>query len=212
MRSLMIMLLRLLIIPMLVVDLAAQELGPEIDRMAQGQQFSGAILVTRGGKTLYSKAYGYAVREWKVANTPETRFEIASITKTFTALGILQLVEQGKCKLSDRAATYYPAAPAAWNEITIEHLLRHRSGIPPHQKPTDYRKTITQSYTPAELVAEFHDVPLAFAPGSRFQYSNPGYHLLGLILERISAARLPCCRRVSRMKTTCDAISSNLPA
>jgi CubicO group peptidase (beta-lactamase class C family) len=180
------MLRSLLIALPLVAGLPAQDFGIRIDKLAAEQRFSGSILVARDGKTLHSKGYGLANRVWGMANTPRTRFQIASITKTFTALAMLQLVEQGKCKLNDRAAAYLPNAPAAWKDITIEHLSRHRSGIPPHQKPTEYQKTITQPYTPAELVAEYYAVPLSFPPGTKFQYSNAGYQVLGLIIENIS--------------------------
>ena len=93
-------------------------------------RFSGAVLIAKGDKVLLRKGYGNANYELNVANTPETVFRIGSITKSFTALSILQLEEKGKLKVSDPVAKYVPELPAAWSAITIHQLLCHKSGIP----------------------------------------------------------------------------------
>ena len=175
-----------LLLPVLLRAASAGEVSQDIDRITKRQGFSGAVLVAKAGKVIYSKGHGYANHEWQTLNTPETRFPIASITKTFTALSILQLIERGKCNLGDEVRKHYSSIPEHWKEITIEHLLRHRSGISAHNNPGEYKKTTTQPYVPEELVAEFASKPLLFPPGTQFSYSNPGYHLLGLLVQRIS--------------------------
>ena len=100
--------------------------------------FFGSVLVAKDGKALYRKGVGMAQAEWDILNTPETKFRLGSITKQFTAVAVLQLVEQGKIKLEDPVKKYYPDAPAAWVAITIHHLLNHTSGIPSYTSLPDF--------------------------------------------------------------------------
>ena len=90
--------------------------------------FTGSVLVMKNNKVLIRKAYGMADREWNVANTPDTKFEIGSITKQFTAASILQLVEQGKLSLDDKLSKFIPSFPKG-DSVTIHMLLNHTSGI-----------------------------------------------------------------------------------
>jgi CubicO group peptidase (beta-lactamase class C family) len=153
------------------------------------EQFMGSVLVARAGKVLFTKSYGFADLENDVLNTPETKFNICSLTKQFTGLAVLQLAERGKLKLEDLVSKYYEEAPPAWEKITIYHLLSHTSGIPNPGSLNDYPKGIAQPYTPKELIAIFRDKPLDFPPGAKRKYSNSGYYLLGLIIEKASGQK-----------------------
>ena len=93
------------------------------------KMFMGSVLVASNGKTIFNNAYGMADLEWSIPNSPTTRFNIASMTKQFTAAAILLLEDCGKLKTSDSVKKYLPDAPASWNKITIYHLLTHTSGI-----------------------------------------------------------------------------------
>jgi CubicO group peptidase (beta-lactamase class C family) len=149
--------------------------------------FSGAVLVAKDGKPVFRRAYGLADREWNVANTPETRFRLGSITKQFTATAILQLAEQGKLSVDDPISKYYPAAPAAWAPITLKHLLTHTSGIPSYTAiPGFFAQLARLDKTPDEIIALTRDKPLDFPPGSKYAYDNTGYVLLGYVVEKVS--------------------------
>lgn len=148
--------------------------------------FMGTVLVARDGKTLLDKGYGFANLEWQVPNTPTTRFRLGSITKQFTAASILLLEERGKLKTDDPVKKYMPDAPAAWDKVTIFHLLTHTSGIPSFTSFPDYESHECQTMTPQQLVDWFRDKPLEFEPGTKWNYSNSGYVLLGYLIEKIS--------------------------
>src|SRR5690606_34983588 len=96
---------------------------------SDGMRFMGSVLVSKDGETLFERSYGYANLEWEIPNSRETKFRIGSITKQFTAAAILLLEERGMLKLDDKVRTHMPDAPAAWDDVTIFHLLTHTSGI-----------------------------------------------------------------------------------
>ena len=150
-----------------------QVVQPYVD----AHMFMGSVLVAEGGKVIFSKSYGMADLEWGIPNSSTTRFNIASMTKQFTAASILLLEDRGKLKTDDLVKKYLPGAPVAWNKITIYHLLTHTSGI-----PDDSAKY--EPGTPDKLV--FNDKPLDFQPGERWAYTNLGYIVLGYLLERIT--------------------------
>lgn len=152
-------------------------------------KFSGTVLVARGSEVLFSKGYGYAQAEWDVPNTPSGRFRLASITKTFTATAVLQLVAAGMLGLDDPICKYLQSCPPAWHAVKVAHLLSHTSGIPDYMKLQSYWKDFLMLKSHAQMVATFSGQPLEFTPGSRFSYSNSGYYLLGLILENITRKR-----------------------
>jgi CubicO group peptidase (beta-lactamase class C family) len=167
--------------------------APNLPRMEQviqsfvgDKQFMGSVLVARGNDVLLNKGYGFADLEWNVPNTPTTKFRLGSITKQFTAAAILLLEERGKLTVDDPVKKYMPDAPAAWEKITIFHLLTHTSGIPNFTSFPDYAKLEASPTTPTELVARFRDKPLDFQPGEKWSYSNSGYVLLGYLIEKIS--------------------------
>jgi CubicO group peptidase (beta-lactamase class C family) len=149
-------------------------------------RFMGSVLVARDGKTLLDKGYGFANLEWQLPDTPTTKFRLGSITKQFTAASILLLEERGKLKTDDPVKKYMPDAPAAWDKITIFHLLTHTSGIPSFTGFSDFPTRQLQDMTPQQLVDWFRDKPLEFEPGTKWNYSNSGYVLLGYLIEKIS--------------------------
>lgn len=166
------------------VDVARMERA--IDLRVSTGQFTGAVLVAKDGKILINKGYGSANLDWKVSNSPTTKFRLGSVTKQFTAACILLLEERGKLKTDDPVSKYLPDAPAAWDQITIFNLLTHTSGIPDFTEFPDYRTTEATPTTPEQLVTRFRAKPLDFAPGTSWRYSNSGYVLLGYLIEKIS--------------------------
>lgn len=152
---------------------------------ALGNNFVGAVLIAQKGQVLLKKAYGQANYELNAANTPETRFHIASVSKPFTSAAILLLQERGLLKTSDPLAKFVPDYPNG-DEITLRHLLTHTSGIPNINNFPDYDEWAKTRHTVAELVAKFKDKPLEFQPGEKYQYSNSNYNLLAYIIEKVS--------------------------
>ncbi|MEG3181013.1 serine hydrolase [Sphingomonas sp. LT1P40] len=149
-------------------------------------EFMGAVLVARDGEILFDKGYGSANLEWKIANDGDTKFRLGSVTKQFTAVAILLLQERGKLTLDAPVKTYLPDAPAAWDKVTVRHLLTHTSGIPNFTGFPDYGAQKTLPATHTTLIARFRDKPLAFQPGEKWDYSNSGYVLLSAIVEKLS--------------------------
>jgi CubicO group peptidase (beta-lactamase class C family) len=146
-------------------------------------RFMGTVLVAHGDQVLLSKGYGSANLEWQLPNAPSTKFQLASITKQFTAASILLLEEQGKLNVDDPIKKYLSDAPAAWDKITIFNLLTHTAGIP---TSSDVDFLAGSRMTPQMLVARFRDKPLDFEPGADWNYSSAGYVLLGYLIEAIS--------------------------
>jgi CubicO group peptidase (beta-lactamase class C family) len=148
-------------------------------------QPGAAVLVAKDGKILFEKAYGLADVEHTIPVSLETKFNIASITKPFTAAAILKLQEEGRLSLDDPLSKYIPDYPRG-NEIKIRHLLTHTSGIP---EKLGGQATLATAFFPASqpyLIALFKYQPLDFDPGSQYAYSNSGYYLLGYIIEKVT--------------------------
>lgn len=149
-------------------------------------KFNGNLLISKGDSILYSNSFGLANRELGVNNTDSTKFLIGSITKTFTALAVLILEEEGKLRLSDKLSKYFPEFQSS-DRITINHLLTHTSGISDYKILADWKEdSKSDSTTPQITVSKMSDQPLLFEPGKKFRYSNVGYILLGLIIEKTS--------------------------
>jgi CubicO group peptidase (beta-lactamase class C family) len=146
-----------------------------------------AILVARQGQVIYKKTFGSADLELNVPLQPDMVFSLGSITKQFTAIAILQLMEQGKLSLQDSLQKYVPDFPSKGYKITIENLLTHTSGIKDYLQ-IDYPEPFMErrDYRPKQLIDSFKTFPLDFEPGTAFRYSNSGYYLLGYIVEKIS--------------------------
>ncbi len=157
-----------------------------IQAYTTGNKFMGTVLVARGNDVILSKGYGKANLEWDIPNTPSAKFRLGSITKQFTAASILLLQERGKLNINDPVKKYMADAPAAWDKITIYHLLTHTSGIPNFTSFPEYSKWERYETTAKEGVARFRDRPLDFQPGEKWSYSNSGYLLLGYLIETIS--------------------------
>jgi CubicO group peptidase (beta-lactamase class C family) len=149
-------------------------------------RFAGSVMVARSNRIVFMKGYGLANRELEVANAPNTKFRLASITKQFTALCILILQEQGKLSVEDPVSKYLPDCPSAWSKIKIRNLLTHTSGITDYTGFPDYRSTVMLPWPPEKMLHRLRDMPLEFEPGERFAYSNSGYILLGYIVEKAS--------------------------
>lgn len=150
-------------------------------------KFNGAVLVAKEGKIIYKKGFGWANMEWDIPNQPDTKFRIASITKQFTAMLIVQLVAEKKLDLHTPISAYLPDYPKEnGDSITIHHLLTHTSGTPEFDLYLNYRDIERNRYKPEELIDLFADQPLQFSPGEKYEYSNPGYIILGVIIEKIT--------------------------
>lgn len=167
-----------------------QEIARKVDEYMNAavrvSRFSGAVLLARDGQPIVSRGYGMANFELDVPNTPQTVFRIGSVTKQFTGMAIVMLQERGKLSVNDPVCKHLPDCPPAWQPITIKHLLTHTAGIPNYTEFPDFMKTAAAETTPAELIGRFRDKPLQFALGEKYAYSNSGYYLLGLIVERAS--------------------------
>lgn len=149
-----------------------------------------AVLISRQGKTIYKKAFGSADLQLNVPLSQDMVFNIASITKQFTAVAILQLAEQGKISLQDSLQKFIPDFPSKGYPITIEHLLTHSSGIRDYMQISYAGVNMERwDFTPKQLIDSFKNHALEFEPGTRFSYSNSGYYLLGYIIEKVSGKR-----------------------
>jgi CubicO group peptidase (beta-lactamase class C family) len=167
----------------------SQDLGEWTDSYVKGlapaQHFRGTIVAERNGQVLVEKSYGTAVEEWQIPDSPETRFELASVSKQFTAAAILQLADASKLNVEDPISKYYPDIPPAWKGMTIHHLLTHTSGLPENEWENFYKGKCS-SYTTEEQVKTFRDRPLGFPPGTAWKYRNTEYYLLAYIIEKLS--------------------------
>jgi CubicO group peptidase (beta-lactamase class C family) len=155
----------------------ADQMQRAVQPYVDAQMFMGSVLVAENGKVVFSKSYGMADLEWNVPNSPTTRFNIASMTKQFTAAAIFLLEDRGKLKTSEPVKKYLADAPSSWDKITIYHLLTHTSGI--SDDAARY-----EPGPPDQLV--FRDVPQRFQPGEQWAYTNLGYIVLGYLIEKIS--------------------------
>jgi CubicO group peptidase (beta-lactamase class C family) len=161
-----------------------------VNHLAPAKHFRGTIVVERDGKVLLEKSYGSAIEEWQTPNSPETKFEIASLSKQFTAAAILQLADSGKLNVEDPVSKYYPESPPSWRGMTIHHLLTHTSGLPENDWANFYKGKCAP-YTTAEQVRTFRDRPLEFSPGTSWKYRNTEYYLLAFIIEKLSGESYP---------------------
>ena len=152
----------------------------------EADEFTGAVLVARDGEVLLDRGYGFANREWSVPNDGDTKFRLGSVTKQFTAVAIMLLNERGLVDLDAPVKTYLPDAPAAWDGVTVRHLLTHTAGVPNFTDFDDYGASKTLPATMDSLIGRFRDRPLDFQPGEGWSYSNSGYILLTAIVEKAS--------------------------
>jgi CubicO group peptidase (beta-lactamase class C family) len=165
------------------------KLADRIDKYMQGKvefsNFSGAILVAKNDSIILQKGYGLADREWNIANTSDTKFRIGSNTKQFTATAILQLADQGKLSLNDKLSKYFKGFEYG-DTVTIQMLLTHSSGIQDYYNFEMFSKLKPLSISKDSMVGMFKKHLFDYLPGTDIVYSNSGYFLLGLIIEKVS--------------------------
>ena len=165
----------------------AEQVRSHLDSLEASDQFSGVVLIAKSGKILFSKAYGYANLADSIANKMDTRFNLASMNKMFTGLAIMQLVQAGKLALHEKVGTYLPEYPnrSVRDSVSIDQLLTHTSGMgnfwEEHARLAKERFKTVADYLPL-----FVDQKLSFVPGSKFAYSNSGFMVLGLIIEKVT--------------------------
>ncbi|HYG51710.1 MAG TPA: serine hydrolase domain-containing protein, partial [Flavobacteriales bacterium] len=167
-----------------------KKLTAEFDKILaeyiQPNEPGATAIVTKKGKIIYHQAMGMANLEHAIPMKTETVFRIGSITKQFTAVAILQLMEQGKLNLQDEITKFIPDYPAQGRTITVEHLLTHTNGIQSFTSMKDYVQRMALDLTPAEMIDHFKREAMHFDPGTQFEYNNSGYFLLGYIIEKVS--------------------------
>jgi CubicO group peptidase (beta-lactamase class C family) len=150
-----------------------------------GANPGASVLVLKDGEPRIRASYGLADLEAKIAVTPETNFRLASVSKQFTAAGILLLSEQGKLRLDDRLAQWLPSLPPATREVTLRHLLTHTSGLIDYEDVMSPTQTTQLNDQDVLRLLESQDRTY-FVPGTGYRYSNSGYVLLGVVIEKAS--------------------------
>lgn len=165
-----------------------EQLDKLINTYTEYGKFNGSVLVANQGKVIFTKGFGMANMEWDIPNKPNTKHRLGSITKQFTAMLILQLAAENKLDLQAPITTYLPDYPKeTGDKITTHHLLTHTSGIPNYTSFPDFFQNESRNpYTPDEFVKKFDAKSLDFEPGEKFSYSNSGYFLLGVIIEKVT--------------------------
>ncbi|MBO7593453.1 MAG: beta-lactamase family protein [Salinivirgaceae bacterium] len=161
-----------------------------VERKCRSGNFSGVVLIGQKDSVLYERACGYANIKECLPNTDTTTFQLASVSKQFTAVAILQLYERGKLRLTDSVAKYLPGFP--YPDITIHQLLIHRSGLPNYHYLCDRKKMLDDPYfSNQQIVAELIEANAGryFLPNRRFQYSNTGYAVLAAVVEAVSGLK-----------------------
>lgn len=175
-----------LIILMLITTLAHSQTKSKLENYMDAQAdingFSGTVLVTKNDSILLKKAYGFADLEWEIPNTLDSKFSLASVSKQFTAVAILQLAEKGKISLEDKLIKYYQNFPNG-ELITIKMMLTHNAGFQMDYDELYLAKTSLDKDSVASYIMQ---KPLLFKPGSKTAYSNIGYYLLARIIEKVS--------------------------
>jgi CubicO group peptidase (beta-lactamase class C family) len=166
-----------------------RQLTADLDKIFQdlstANQFSGSVLIAKGGQVILSKAYGYADREKKVDAIIDTKFRIYGMTKPFTAMAILMLQEQGKLTVQDKMCIYITGCPETWKAITLQQLLTETSGIPDNSDAF-IAKDITSSAPLEQMLSDAKKLPLDTQPGETFSANRTGYVWLGKIIEAVS--------------------------
>ena len=181
--SLLLLLLLLLSLTCFAQDGVATKVEEYIRSEMVSQQIPGVSLaVIRNGEIVLARGYGLANIEHQVPVKPETIFQSGSMGKQFTATAVMMLVEEGKLSLDDKITKYFTDTPAAWNNITVRHLLTHTSGMTDYPRDFDLRL----DYTEDELVQWIKTIPLAFEPGAKWSYSNLAYVMLGVLIHKVS--------------------------
>ncbi len=172
--------------PLTEAELVA-ELEAHLAELAAGDRFSGAVLLARGERVIFERAYGKAELRFGIDNNVETKLNLGSANKMFTAVAIAQLVEQGKLSFDAKLIDVLPDYPnrQVAEQVTLHHLLTHTSGMGTYWQAL-FATNWTDIRTHDQLLELFADEPLDFEPGERFQYSNSGFAVLGKVIEQVS--------------------------
>ncbi len=164
-------------------QLPTDKIDAYVQQEMQSKRIPGvAIAIVRNGELAYAKGYGLASVEHKVAVKPETIFQSGSVGKQFAATAVMMLIADGKLALDDPITKHLKDAPAAWEKITVRHLLTHTSGMTDYPPNFDYRRDWTED----ELLKEIAKISPAFAPGEKWSYSNMGYVTLGILISKVT--------------------------
>jgi len=155
--------------------------------------FSGAVLVADKGEVIFKQAFGMANHEWNIPNTTDTKFRIASVSKQFCTMLVMQLVQEGKVKLDDTISKHLPYyRKDTGDKITLHHLMSHQSGIKDFTSSFDYRAVISRLSIPPDEFIKLHcSGDLANEPGTIYSYCNAGYCILGRIIEKVTRKSFP---------------------
>jgi CubicO group peptidase (beta-lactamase class C family) len=173
--------------PIKAADVDPVELHKMISSKVEKDEFSGVVLVAKDGRPLFHRAYGYASKRFKVPNNLETKFNLGSINKSFTAVAISQLAEQGKLSLDDPIGKYLNIFPPEIAEkVTIRQLLNMRSGWGDFWGNEVYLARLPRLRTVSDYMDFIKGMPLDFEPGTNFQHSNTGFDVAGAIIEAIA--------------------------
>jgi len=173
----------------------AQSLESKIDKILRTQfktnETGVSALVAKDGNVIYRKAFGKADLELDVNMTSKNVFEVGSITKQFTSVAILMLLEEGKLSLDDEITKFIPTYPTNGKKITIHHLLTHTSGIKSYTSMQRFGEVMTIDEMPLKFIDFFKNEPMDFDPGEKYLYNNSGYFILGYIVEKVSGISYP---------------------
>lgn len=165
----------------------SKELDAYLEQASASDAFSGAVLVAKNGQPIFRKAYGMANKSTNTPNNVDTKFDLGSMNKMFTAVAIAQLVERGKLSFTDTIGKLLPdySNKSVADKVTVEQLLTHTSGMGSYFN-RKFQANQNNLKTVADYLPLFVDDPLAFEPGAKWQYSNSGFVVLGLIIEKVS--------------------------
>lgn len=182
----------LLTISLLLITISTygqvEKISTILDQIDSKEHLSGVVLVGQGEEVIFQKAYGTAIQSFDIPNNFDTKFLVGSLTKQFTAVLVMQLVESGQLNLDEPISTYLPDfSKETGDKVTIRHLLTHTHGIPNADLSSRYKPMSKE-----EFVREYCETDLEFQSGSQFEYSNiVGYYLLGVILEKVTNKDFP---------------------
>src|SRR5919112_5679446 len=173
-------------------DEAAKKVDAFLSQWDKNDLPGGAVGVVRDGRLVYKRGFGMANLDYDVPNTTSTRFNLASVSKPFTAMSIALLAQQGKLSLDDDIRKYVPEIPKYDEAVTIRHLIHHTSGIREYQALVRFGgRGIEEAHTPKAILNMLaRQKNLSFKPGAKYSYSNSGYFLMGIIVERVSGKSL----------------------
>jgi len=176
--------------PPLVTVEALPQLKDQLDRWGGAGRFTGGVLVARGDEVLFRRVYGMADRRTGTPLELNSRFRLASVSKQFTAAAVLRLQDEGVLSVEDPVCRWIEDCPPSWARIRLRHLLAHSSGLPDLMARPGWGLRRVTPATPEELTEDSRRYSPSFAPGTKVRYSNAGYNLLGVVVERASGQPL----------------------